>query len=173
MRGYTAGIETVHQLFCEFLIGDDANGLGLELLDHLESKLDHIRFSILVSIVEDGVWSVTKDLVDELVTESLSDVWGSPEHAEGDATLEDDVSAGANAGAGGDEDHSAEHGDDPQNIARGDITDPQFGWRRVVEYVRSPVTNTGDYKSSLVGGKAVPLLGRAIIQRLPALHVSR
>ena len=123
--------------------------LGLELLDHLEGKLYHIRFSVLVGIVEDGVWGVTKDLVDELIAEGLSDVWGSPEHAEGDATLEDDVSAGTDAGAGGDEDHSVGHGDDPQNTTRRDTTDPQFGWQ-VVDYVRSQVTSMGDYEREFV-----------------------
>ena len=105
-------------------VGDDTDGLGIELFDHLESKLDQVGLSVLAGIVEDSIRGIVKDLVDEVVTESLPDVGRSPEQADGNTTLEDGVSAGTNTGTGGDEDHPAEHGDNPQNTIGGETTDP-------------------------------------------------
>ena len=65
-----------------------------------------------------------KDLVDEIVTESFPDVGRGPEEADWDTALENGVSAGANTGTCGDEDHPAEHGNDPQNTVGGKTTDP-------------------------------------------------
>ena len=108
-----------------------------------------------------------KDLIDEFVTESLPDVGRSPEQADGDTALEDGVSAGADTGTCGDEDHPAEHGDDPQNTVGGETTDPQLG-RRVFNDVGGPVTSTRDDERELVpgwlgdGGEGMPFLERRV-----------
>lgn len=163
----TAGGETVHQLLSEPLVGDNTNGLSIEFLDHLECKLDQIRFSVLASVVEDGIGGILEDLVDELVTESLPDVGGSPEEANRDATLEDGVGAGANAGTCGNKDHPAEHGDNPQDAVGWDTTDPQLG-RWIIDNVCSPVTSPRDDERELVpswlgdGGKGMPFPKRGV-----------
>lgn len=79
---------------------------------------------MLMGIVEHSVRGVLEDLVDELIAESLPNIWRGPEYAEGDTALEDGVSAGADTRTGCDEDNPVEHGDDPQNAACGDPTDP-------------------------------------------------
>ena len=148
-------------------VGDDTHGLGIELLDHLESKLDQVGLAVLAGVVEDGIGGVVKNLVDELVTKSLPHVGRSPEQADGDTALEDGVSAGTNTGTGGDEDHPAEHGHNPQNTIGGETTDPQLGGG-VVNDVGRPVTSTGDDERELVPGwlgdtgEGVPFLERRV-----------
>lgn len=104
-----------------------------------------------------------EDLVDEFVTESFPDVGRSPEQADGDTAFEDGVSARTDTGTGGDENHPAEHGDDPQNTIGGETTDPQLG-RGVIDDTSGPVTSTRDNERELVpgwlgdGGEGVPFL---------------
>ena len=117
--------------------------------------------------VENRVGSIMQDLVDELVTESLSDVGGGPEQADWDATLEDCVGTWANAGTGGDEDHATEHGSNPEDTIGGKTTNPELG-RRVLNDVGGPVTSTRNDEGELVslglgdGGESVPFLERRV-----------
>jgi hypothetical protein len=165
--GDTSGIETVHQLLCEFLVRDDTNGLGIKLLDHLEGKLGQVGLAVLAGIVEYSIWGVMEDLVDKLVTESFPNVGRGPEQADGDSALEDGVSTRANTRTSGDKDHPPEHGNNPQNTINWDATNPQLGWR-VVDNVRSPVTSTRDDERELVPGwlgdgcEGMPLLERRV-----------
>ena len=122
---------------------------------------------MFAGVVEDSIGSIVKNLIDELVTKSLPDVWRGPEQADGDTALEDCVSAGANTGTGGDEDHPAEHGHNPQNTVGGETTDPQLGGG-VVDDVRGPVTSARDDERKLVPswlgdtGEGVPFLERGV-----------
>ena len=169
----TTGTETVHQLFGQSLVGDDADCLGIEFLGHLESKLGEIGLSVLAGIVEHGIWGIMKYLVDELITESLPNVRRSPEQANGDTALENGVGARANTGTGGDEDHPAEHRNNPQDAVDGNTADPQLGWR-VVDHVRRPVTSARDDERELVpsrfgdSGKCVPFPERRMSDTDPS-----
>lgn len=163
----TTGIETVHQLFGQFLVRNDANRLRIEFFNHLEGKFSEIRLSVLAGVVKDGIWGVVKDLVDEFITESLPNVWRSPEQADGDTALENGVCARTDTGTGGDEDHPAKHGDNPQDTVNGDATDPQLGWR-IVDNICRPVTSTRYNERELIlgwlgnGGKGVPFPERRV-----------
>jgi len=84
-----------------------------------------------------------KNLIDEFITESFPDVGRGPEQADGDTALEDCVGTGADTGTGGDEDHPAEHGHNPQNTVGRETTYPQLGGG-VVDDVGGPVTGTRD-----------------------------
>jgi len=92
-----------------------------------EGKLDQIGPAVLASVVENCIGGIMKNLVNELVTESLPDVGRGPEQTNGDTTLENCISAGADTRAGGDEKHPAEHGHNPQNTTGRETTDPQLG----------------------------------------------
>lgn len=122
---------------------------------------------MLAGVIEDSIGSVLEDLVDELITEGLPDIWRGPKQADGDTTLEDGVSTRANTGTGGDEDHPAEHGGDPQNTICGETTDPQLS-RGIVNDVGGPVTSSRDDEGELVlgwlgdGGEGVPFLERGV-----------
>jgi len=108
-----------------------------------------------------------KNLVYEFITEGLPDVGRGPEQANGDTALEDGVGAGTDTGTGGNEDHPAEHGHNPQNTVGRETTDPQLGWG-VVNDVGGPVTSTGDDERELVPGwlgdtgEGVPFLERRV-----------
>lgn len=117
----TTAVKTVDQLLGQTLVGDDPNGLCIEFLDHLQSKLDQIRLSVFASVyrmgasaleqlfesvtiptVENCVGGITQNLIDEFVAESLADVRGSPEQADWDTTLKNSVGTWTNTGTSSD-----------------------------------------------------------------------
>jgi len=112
--------------------------------------------------VENCVRSITEDLINELVTEGLSDVGGGPEQADWDTTLEDSVRTWTDTGTGGDEDHAAEHGGNPEDTVGRKTTNPELG-RWVLNDVRGPITSARNDEGKLVplglwdGGESVPL----------------
>ena len=116
---------------------------------------------IIFHTVENRVGSIAEDLIDELVTESLSDIGGGPEQADWDTTLEDSVCTWTNTGTGGDEDHAAEHGGDPEDTIGRKTTDPELG-RWVLNDISGPVTSARNDERELVplglgdGSKCVP-----------------
>ena len=125
------------------------------------SALKGIYRYIVFLTVENCVGSITEDLIDELITESLSDVGGGPEQADRDTTLEDGVRTGTDTGTGGYEDHAAEHGGNPEDTVGRKTANPELG-RWVLNNISSPVTSSGNDEGELVplglgdGGKSVP-----------------
>ena len=113
--------------------------------------------------VENCVWGIAQDLVDEFVTESLADIGGGPEQADWDATFKDSVGARTNTGTCGDEDHATKQGDNPEDTVSGNTADPELG-RWILNDVRSPVTGTRNDEGELVslglgdGCEGVPFL---------------
>ena len=113
--------------------------------------------------VEDCVGSVTQNLVDELVTESLPDVGGGPEQADWNTTLEDSVGTWTDTGTGSDEDHTTEHGSNPKDTVCRKTTNPELG-RWVLDNIGGPVTSArndeGEFVSLGLGdsGESVPFL---------------
>ena len=67
-----------------------------------------------------------QNLIDELVTESFTDVRGGLAQPDRDATLEDSVGTWTDARACGDENYAAEHGGDPEDTIGGKPTDPKL-----------------------------------------------
>lgn len=113
--------------------------------------------------VDNGLGVGLKNGVNELVTESLSDIRGSPEDAHGDTLLEDGGSARTNTGTGGDDDHATEHWDELEDTVSWDTLDPNPG-RWISDVLGGPVTSARDDErvSFLSGhgdrGKSVPFL---------------
>ena len=105
------------------LVGNDTGGLSIELLDHLESKLHQVGLAVLASVVEDSIWGVIKDPVNELVAESLPDIGRGPEQPDWDTAFEGGVGTGANTGTSGDKDHPVEYRSDPQDTVSRKTTD--------------------------------------------------
>lgn len=71
MGGDTTGSETVHQLLGEVPVGNDTDSLGVELLDHLESKIDQFGLATLADVVGDNIGGVVKDLAGKPQTHNL------------------------------------------------------------------------------------------------------
>ena len=125
------------------------------------SALEQLYRYIVFLTVENCVGSITEDLINELVTESLPDVGGGPEQANWDTTLEDGVRTRADTGTSGHEDHAAEHGGNPEDTVGRKATNPELG-RWVLNDISSPVTSAGNDEGELVlfglgdGGESVP-----------------
>ena len=110
--------------------------------------------AIVSLTVDDRIGRISENLVNELVAESLSDIGRGPEHADWDTTLEDDIGAWTNAGASGDQDHAAEHGNQPEDTTGGNTTDPKLVGR-VLDHFGGPVASTRNDEGELV----LPRLG--------------
>jgi len=116
---------------------------------------------IVFLTVENCVGSITEDLIDELVTESLSDVGGGPEQADWDTTLKDSVRTWTDTRTCGHENHATEHGGNPEDTIGGKTTNPELG-RRVLNDIGGPITSARNDKGELVplglgnGGESVP-----------------
>ena len=108
-----------------------------------------------------------QNFIDELITESLSDIGGAPDQAYRNATLEDDVRTRTDARTGGDEDYTAEHGSDLEDTTCGNTTNPELGgW--VFDDMRGPVASARNDGTEFVHlglcdcGKTVPFLERRV-----------
>ena len=129
-------------------------------------KIYSIRKSLALTI-ENCVRSIAQNLIDELVTESFTDVRGGPEQPDRDATLKDIVGTWTDARAGGDENHTAEHGGDPEDTIGRETTNPKLG-KWALNDISRPVTSAGNDEGELVllgfrdGSKSVPLREREI-----------
>ena len=77
--------------------------------------------------------------------------------------MQDSVSTWTDAGTGGDQHHTAEHGSNPEDTIGGKATDPELG-RWVLNDVSGPVTGARDDEGELGplglgdGGESVPFL---------------
>jgi len=91
------------------------------------SGLRQIPRDVVFLTVENCIGSIAQNLINELVTESPSDVGGSPEQVDWDTTLEYSVGTWYNTRTGGNEDRAAEHGSNPKDTVCGKTTDPEFG----------------------------------------------
>ena len=111
--------------------------------------------------VDNRIRRIPQNLINVLVTESLSNIGRAPDQANWNTALIDNMRTWSDTRTGGDEDYAAEHGSDLEDTTGGNATDPELGgW--VIDDARGPVTSARNDGAKFVhpglgdGGKAVP-----------------
>lgn len=164
----------MHDFLGHHGVTDAAHRLGVELLEEPENDRQHVHATRDGGVKNDGVAIHPVNEIQGALAISLQGRLGLPDDAHiRSVGILDEGEAGANAGAGGDDDDLGEHAKHVAEAVSGDAALPEVGGL-VVDGGLGPVADLGDDARELgVGGvelvreagEAVPVLERVLGDR--------